>query len=60
MCLATVYKNTDHTVLMRNAARIDVEGDTVIITDILGDQVSIPGRILWVDLAGSEAAIETE
>ena len=60
MCLATVYKNSDHTVLMRNAARIDVDGDTVIIEDILGDRTSIPGRILWVDLAGSEVAIDTE
>ncbi len=57
MCLATVYKESDHTVLMRNAARIDVDGDFVVIEDIIGDKTRIEGKILWVDLANSEVAI---
>ena len=51
MCLATVYKESDNTVIMQNAARIDVDGDTVTITDIIGDETKIQGRILMVDLA---------
>ena len=46
MCLATVYKESDNTVIMQNAARIDVDGDTVTITDIIGDETKIQGRIL--------------
>ncbi|HBB61991.1 MAG: CooT family nickel-binding protein [Lachnospiraceae bacterium] len=53
MCLATVYKESDNTVIMQNAARIDVDGDTVTITDIIGDETKIQGRILMVDLANS-------
>ena len=57
MCLATVYKESDHTVLMRNAAGIDVDGEDVIIRDILGDETRIRGRILMVDLANSEVKL---
>lgn len=57
MCLATVYKESDNTVLMRNAARIDVDGDTVVIRDILGDETRIQGKILMVDLANSEVKL---
>ena len=53
MCLATVYQESDNTVIMQNAARIDVDGDTVTITDIIGDETKIQGRILMVDLANS-------
>lgn len=53
MCLATVYKESDNTVIMQNVARIDVDGDTVTITDIIGDETKIQGRILMVDLANS-------
>ncbi len=57
MCLATVYKEGDNTVLMRNAARIEVDGDFVTIKDILGDETRIQGRILYVDLANSEVKL---
>ena len=53
MCIATVYKESDNTVIMQNAASIDVDGDTVTITDIIGDETKIQGRILMVDLANS-------
>ena len=38
MCLATVYKESDNTVICRNVSRIDVEGETVVIRDILGEE----------------------
>lgn len=57
MCLATVYKESDDTVLMRNTARIDVDGDYVTITDILGEETRIKGKILMVDLANSEVKL---
>lgn len=57
MCLATVYKEGDNTVLMQNAARIEVDGEFVTIRDILGDETRIQGRILYVDLAKSEVKL---
>ena len=53
MCLATVYKDSDDTVICRNVSKLTVEEDTVIIRDIMGDETSVKGRILMVDLANS-------
>lgn len=53
MCLATVYKESDESVLFRNVSKIVVEGDTVILRDIMGDEKRIQGRIQMVDLANS-------
>ena len=50
MCLATVYKESDDSVIFKNVSRIDVDGDKVILRDIMGD---VEGRILMVDLANS-------
>ena len=53
MCLATVYKESDNTVICRNVSRIDVDGDSVIIRDIMGEETRVQGKILMVDLANS-------
>ena len=53
MCLATVYKKSDDSILFKNVARIDVEGDNLILTDIMGDTREVKGSILMVDLANS-------
>ena len=53
MCLATVYKDSDDTVICRNVSKLTVEEDTVIIRDIIGDETVVKGRILMVDLANS-------
>ncbi|MDD3279937.1 MAG: CooT family nickel-binding protein [Lachnospiraceae bacterium] len=53
MCLATVYKENDNTVICKNVSRIDVDGDYVIIRDIMGDESKVQGKILMVDLANS-------
>ncbi|HIV24732.1 MAG TPA: CooT family nickel-binding protein [Candidatus Scatomonas pullistercoris] len=53
MCLATVYKESDNTVICRNVSRIDVDGEYVLIRDIMGDETRVQGKILMVDLANS-------
>lgn len=53
MCLATVYKESDDSVIFRNVSRIDVDGDKVVLRDIMGDERVVEGRILMVDLANS-------
>ena len=53
MCLATVYKESDDSVIFKNVSRIDVDGDKVILLDIMGDERVVEGRILMVDLANS-------
>ncbi len=53
MCLATVYKESDDSVIFKNVSRIDVDGEKIILRDIMGDERIIEVRILMVDLANS-------
>ena len=53
MCLATVFKQSDDSVIFKNVSRIDVVGDKVVLRDIMGDEKVIEGSILMVDLANS-------
>ena len=46
------YKSDD-SVIFKNVSRIDVDGDKVILRDIMGDERVVEGRILMVDLANS-------
>lgn len=60
MCLATVYKQSDDSVIFRNVSRIDVEGENVILRDIMGDERVVKGNILMVDLANSVVKLTCE
>ena len=57
MCLATVYKDNDDSVIFKNVSRINVEGDKLILRDIMGDERVVEGSILMVDLANSKVII---
>ena len=54
MCLATVYKETDASVIFKNVSRINVEGD------IMGDERVVEGSILMVDLANSIVKVKCD
>ena len=60
MCLATVYKESDDTVICRNVSKILVEGEKVITRDIMGEETSIEGKILMVDLANSIVKLQCD
>ena len=60
MCLATVQKDSDNTVICKMVSRIDVDGDKVILRDIMGDERVVEGRILMVDLANSIVKLSCE
>lgn len=60
MCLATVYKETDNTVICKNVGRIDVEGEYVLITDIMGEETKVQGKILMVDLVNSIVKLQCD
>ena len=53
MCLATVYKESDNTVILKNTSRIDVDGGKLILRDIMGQET-------MVDLANSIVKISCE
>ncbi len=60
MCLATVYKESDDTVILKNTSRIDVDGEKLILRDIMGQETVVEGKILMVDLANSIVKISCE
>lgn len=53
MCLATVYKEPENSVVCQYVAKIVVDGDFVILTDIMGDEMRVQGKIRMVDLNNS-------
>ena len=60
MCLATVYKTSDDSVIFKNVSRITVEGDKMILRDIMGDERVVEGSILMVDLANSIVKVKCD
>ena len=60
MCLATVYKERDDSVIFKNVARIDVDGNKLTLRDIMGDERVVEGKILMVDLANSIVKLSCE
>ena len=48
-----MYKTDDDSVILKNTSRIDVEGDKLILRDIMGQETVVEGKILMVDLANS-------
>ena len=60
MCLATVQKESDNMVILKMVSRIDVDGDKVILRDIMGETKTIEGRILMVDLANSIVKLDCQ
>lgn len=60
MCLATVYKESDDTVICRNVSKILVEDEKVIIRDIMGEETGIEGKIRMVDLANSIVKLQCD
>ena len=59
MCLATVYgkKQESESILIKNASRLDVEGNVIRIRDIMGGEITVEGTIAMVDLANSAVKI---
>ena len=60
MCLATVYKESDDSVIFKKVARIDVDGNKLTLRDIMGDERVVEGKILMVDLANSIVKLSCE
>ena len=54
MCLSTVYQNQpdESNIYCKFVAKIEIDGDTLTFTDVMGDQVTAKGRLLSADLTG--------
>ena len=61
MCLSTAYYNSkdEENVAVRFVSEINVTDDAVLLTDVMGQQIEIKGRLKYVDLTGGTVVIET-
>lgn len=59
MCLATAYRGKEEpdSIILQYVSRIDVDGTTITLTDVMGDTRIIEGSIKMVDLAASKVVI---
>ena len=60
MCLATVYTDNDDSVIFKNVSRINVDGNQLVLRDIMGDERVVEGTILMVDLANSIVKVKCD
>ena len=44
----------------KNVSRIDVDGEYVLIRDIMGEEIRLQGKIKMVDLANSIVELDCE
>jgi predicted RNA-binding protein len=61
MCLSTVYDKTaaDENVLLSNVQKITVDGDMIVLTDLLESEMSIQGKLIMADLVNGRVIVDT-
>lgn len=58
MCLATAYKtNEPDSIILEFVSKIEVEGNQITLTDVMGDRKTVEGTIAMVDLTGGVVKI---
>ena len=60
MCLSAVYKKEQapENLVLNNVQRIEDKGGTILLTNIMEQQVAIEGRIAVADLVSGYVVIE--
>ena len=60
MCLATamVNKSGTETVLTKNISKISIEGDNIVMVDILGEEFTVEGTLISADLVNGVVKIQ--
>lgn len=58
MCLATVINvNQPDTIVLQYVSKIEVNGEQITLTDVMGEQVTVQGTITMADLTGGRVEI---
>ncbi|MBO7738970.1 MAG: CooT family nickel-binding protein [Oscillospiraceae bacterium] len=60
MCLATamVNKSGTETVLAKNISKISIEGENIVMIDILGEEFVVEGTLISADLVNGVVKIQ--
>lgn len=61
MCLSTVYRDemSKDNIAMRNVMQIDIDGDMVILTDLLEHQMALHGTLVSANLVEGYAIVRS-
>ncbi len=61
MCLSTVYDKSveNENILLRNVQKITVDGDTLVLTDLLESEMIVKGRLVMADLVNGRVIVDT-
>lgn len=62
MCLSTAYlnKKEDELVAARYVAAVRIDGESVILTDVIGSETVVEGSLEYIDLTEGYVIIRTE
>jgi predicted RNA-binding protein len=61
MCLSTaVNANDPNDILMEYVQTLSIDGDTIILTDLMGEKKVIRGTLSFADLTGAVLKIKCE
>ena len=62
MCLSTVYRNEkrEDTVLCKFVSSITANGDELTFVDIMGESITVTGRLVSADLTAGTVVIAAE
>ena len=61
MCLSTVYRSSDpDIIIMEYVSKIQVEGDQITLTDVMGEQKTVQGTLAMADLTGGVVKINCQ
>ncbi len=60
MCLSNVYLVTDDSekLVCEYASTVRVEGETIRLTDVIGQEITVTGKIMNVDLIRNEIKVK--
>lgn len=59
MCLSTVYKTSDpDIVIMEYVSKIRINGDEITLTDVMGEEKTVMGKLTLADLTGAVVKID--
>lgn len=59
MCLSTVYSVQDpDAVIMEYVSKIEVDGEKITLTDVMGDEKTLEGKLVLADLTGAVVKVD--
>ena len=62
MCLSTIYKNSkeENNILCKFVSTINADGDKLIFEDVMGEKMTITGKLVSADLTSGYVIVSAE